>query len=469
MARKRFHGLKRVKIRASWNKYNLYNLTRLRPPNTSYLTFYQQKWAAKSMTRAYHGEQIREKQWQRMFTPHLNSVVPMNERYLAEKDGSELAAGRGSGLEKPIDASLEKRRAPNVIPYMNMTYAPIERRLDMAIFRALFASSARQARQFVTHGKVRVNGKKMPYPGYLLNPGDMFQVEPESVLYATGAPKDLDQQRKGRQLRRSSTRVNITMEKFRAQNRERREANRASKAAKDAETEAAGEIMTLSRRSQNRKNLDDNMELRRQRLADATELLKQADKRNNDRQRPLSAKQKQVMRALVKKVRIFRSNVFKLSVDKMEKQRTEILEVWKEARTHPQQAARSERSAQRRAERKAEELRLNPKSPKSDVSDEPKRTYREKVIEHLREEAKARMEKIKQEYHDPTKPYATPWRPRPYMSAFAFVPRYLEVSHNICSAVYLRHPVARAGSTEVPTPFPAEMQQLAFTWYLRRR
>jgi predicted rRNA methylase YqxC with S4 and FtsJ domains len=40
----------------------------------------------------------------------------------------------------------------------------MERRLDIAIFRALFASSARQARQFVLHGAVTVNGKKVPSP-----------------------------------------------------------------------------------------------------------------------------------------------------------------------------------------------------------------------------------------------------------------------------------------------------------------
>lgn len=164
MARKRFHGLKKVKIRASWNKYNLYNLTRLRMPNSAYQTYYQQKWSAKSATRAYHGEQIREGQWERMFTPRLNAVVPMDHRYLAEHDGSELAAGRGSGLEVELDhkgreeAAEERRKY--MTPYMHMTYAPIERRLDMAIFRALFASSARQARQFVIHNKVKVNGKK---------------------------------------------------------------------------------------------------------------------------------------------------------------------------------------------------------------------------------------------------------------------------------------------------------------------
>ncbi|RYP09766.1 hypothetical protein DL765_008322 [Monosporascus sp. GIB2] len=71
--------------------------------------------------------------------------------------------------------------------------------------------------------------------------------------------------------------------------------------------------------------------------------------------------------------------------------------------------------------------------------------------------------------HDPSKPYLTPWRPRDYMSPFAFIPRYLEVNQNVCAAVYLRHPVARVGNAEVPTPYPYEINQLAYNWYLRRR
>lgn len=95
-----------------------------------------------------------------MFRSRLRSVVPMDHRYLAENDGSEFAEGRGSG--KDIDpASDKKPRGRTPIPYMHMTYAPAERRLDTAIFRALFASSARQARQFVVHGAVKVNGKKV--------------------------------------------------------------------------------------------------------------------------------------------------------------------------------------------------------------------------------------------------------------------------------------------------------------------
>ncbi|KFY42313.1 hypothetical protein V495_04567 [Pseudogymnoascus sp. VKM F-4514 (FW-929)] len=191
MRAKRFHGLKAPKIRMSMSKYNLYNLSQLRRADT-FGTYFQQKWFAKRETRAYHGEQVREKKWQRMFTSRIKSVVPMNHRYMALFDGSEQAAGRGSGVQtsRELDSRALRARRRNVVPYMGMTFAPVERRLDTAIFRALFASSARQARQFVLHGGVKVNGKKMTYPGYLLNPGDMFQVEPDRVLFATGAPKE---------------------------------------------------------------------------------------------------------------------------------------------------------------------------------------------------------------------------------------------------------------------------------------
>jgi len=80
----------------------------------------------------------------------------MDHAYLARHDGSEQAAGRGSGA----DVRTKQRQLPST-PYMHMTYYPIERRLDTAVWRALFASSTRQARKFIVHGWVKVNGKKV--------------------------------------------------------------------------------------------------------------------------------------------------------------------------------------------------------------------------------------------------------------------------------------------------------------------
>lgn len=86
----------------------------------------------------------------------------MNARYLASSDGSRESAGRGSGLER-LERPERRKSKSDPIPYMNMTFAPMERRLDTALFRAMFASSARQARQFVVHGAVKVNGKQVSW------------------------------------------------------------------------------------------------------------------------------------------------------------------------------------------------------------------------------------------------------------------------------------------------------------------
>ena len=152
------------KVRQDWSKWTLYNLSRQQTPPAHNKTFFQQKWLAKSLTRAYHGEQIREGKWTRMFDRRLPAVVPMDYRVLARTDGSDQAAGRGSGVAEPThDEKGQRKRAPAKTPYMHMTYFPTERRLDTAVWRPLFASSARQARQFVVHGFVKVNGKKVRF------------------------------------------------------------------------------------------------------------------------------------------------------------------------------------------------------------------------------------------------------------------------------------------------------------------
>ena len=49
----------------------------------------------------------------------------------------------------------------------------LEQRLDNVVFRAGFASSRNQARQFVRHGQVTVNGKRVTIPSYSLRKGDV--------------------------------------------------------------------------------------------------------------------------------------------------------------------------------------------------------------------------------------------------------------------------------------------------------
>ena len=48
----------------------------------------------------------------------------------------------------------------------------LERRLDNVIYRIGFAFSRKLSRQLVRHGHIRVIGKKIDIPSYLLRPGD---------------------------------------------------------------------------------------------------------------------------------------------------------------------------------------------------------------------------------------------------------------------------------------------------------
>ncbi|GAA5941225.1 hypothetical protein JCM3775_006653 [Rhodotorula graminis] len=51
-----------------------------------------------------------------------------------------------------------------------------------------------------------------------------------------------------------------------------------------------------------------------------------------------------------------------------------------------------------------------------------------------------------------------------YASPFLFVPAYLEPSFATCSAVYLRHPTARPGVSEVPSPYEADGEVMRLAW-----
>ena len=84
----------------------------------------------------------------------MRSVVAMSPMGLGRDDGSNFSAGRGSGRD-------HLRRKVRPVPYMNMIYHQLERRLDVAVWRALFVSSVKQGRQFILHGSVKVNGRKV--------------------------------------------------------------------------------------------------------------------------------------------------------------------------------------------------------------------------------------------------------------------------------------------------------------------
>ena len=56
----------------------------------------------------------------------------------------------------------------------------LERRLDAVVYRAKFVATVFAARQFVNHGHVKVNGKRVNIPSYLVKPGDVIEVKDKS-------------------------------------------------------------------------------------------------------------------------------------------------------------------------------------------------------------------------------------------------------------------------------------------------
>ena len=288
----------------------------------------------------------------------------------------------------------------------------------------------------------------MQYPGYQLNPGDMFSVDPERVLYATGA----------RKYRKTSPE---TMQ-GRAQDDE-------SEVVEDDDADLLEDVEETQEKAPAKEEVkaeipaaDTEAKSPKQALM---ALLKRAKGITSDPKEKLSGKRKQDLRAFAQDATKMLSRIggTKLkkavpldeTVESLEVKLSRIID-----RLPAEAAAIPSPSTS------------NQQAPASQASN-PQRADPNKVDAfNARRDARVlhqALQRAQQNPIDVRKPYATPWQPREYMSAFAFIPRYLEVNQNICSAVYLRHPVARPGLAEVPTPFSAETMQLAHNWYLRRR
>jgi small subunit ribosomal protein S4 len=70
----------------------------------------------------------------------------------------------------------------------------LERRLDTVVYRAKFVATMFAARQFINHGHIKVNGRKVNIASYMLKAGDVVEVKEASkqltpVLEAAQLPE----------------------------------------------------------------------------------------------------------------------------------------------------------------------------------------------------------------------------------------------------------------------------------------
>jgi len=113
---------------------------------------------------------------------------------------------------------------------------------------------------------------------------------------------------------------------------------------------------------------------------------------------------------------------------------------------------------------------LRPKTPKAELSSE------ELAAEELKNETvpteRPELGESSQAHSGSANDEGlTPFNLPAYASPFIFIPAYLEVSFATCSVVYVRHPTARPGYSEIPTPYDAdgEVVRLAWEWYSKVR
>jgi len=93
---------------------------------------------------------------------------------LKEKQKLQWFYGVPAGQLRPyVEAS---RRQPQATG--EALLRELELRLDNAVYRLGFAGTRAQARQFVSHGHVTVNGRRVNRPSYQLRPGDTVAIKP---------------------------------------------------------------------------------------------------------------------------------------------------------------------------------------------------------------------------------------------------------------------------------------------------
>ena len=127
-------------------------------------------------------------------------------------------------LEKQFYTSFEEAARMSGLTGENML-SLLERRLDNALYRMGFAASRSQARQFIQHGHVLVNAKKVDVSSYILRENDMVEIseqfkENAALLEAVKLSKavsakpewlDVDYEKKNAKVSRLPRRQDVVM------------------------------------------------------------------------------------------------------------------------------------------------------------------------------------------------------------------------------------------------------------------
>ncbi|EDK45169.1 conserved hypothetical protein [Lodderomyces elongisporus NRRL YB-4239] len=446
----------RGKVEMSMSKLNLFNLYRKDPIDYVGKTMYQQKWTAKSETRAYHGEHLKEKRFKKvLFDPELKTY-------------------------SQLDASL-KGEAVAPTPITLQTYAALEKRLEFAVFRSMFASSVRQARQFILGGFVKVNGVKIRHPSFPLKSGDVFSVDPEKVLFAMGRAKPsfeksvkIDDKQirvwnkylslmkkdpeRVKQMKETRPENLDQLEVFKKQeilNRRKSSSNRNMKAKQNLVSNksilkdiiqlgkaASGEVSAESFRKYG--NFADEKCLKIYNIL-AQKKHSLLDNTSEEALDKYFAKDVERSEGEVKEFRLIKSILKELEHSEWERIR----------KTHLGESGENVTPAV--LEKTTKTTKFVPQLNKEEILE--KGEYSGPNLP---------WQKSPYGREEPERSFFTPWTPRAFLGSFAVLPSHIEISFDTCHAVYLRDPIARPGHSEVISPFPEHVHERAYMYYIKK-
>lgn len=468
------NSLVRGRIRPSMNKYNLFNLYKKSKPNFRIMTLYQQKWASKQETRAYHGEHIKENRWQTLFEKKLEGVAQ-------------------------LDASL-KGNVPST-PMVLQTFAPLEKRLDYVIFRSLFASSVRQAKKFILNGHVKVNDVVIKHPGFTLKPGDVYSVDPERVLEALGAKKP-------------SLKEAYKVDKFQVikwqeyvndvkENPRKVWERKMEKQKKLSSLYSGYNVEGVLIENSSRSNSNDDAERKKsmqdhkikkmkeiQNSIDRKSVLKDIIKTVPPKSTEVSAdlfKGKFGEKLAAKAFGIYQqlpSNIVNIELDKdLHDEINKIIPTYKDGKVvgevYEDSNFKKIRSQVSELHTEYLEKIRQDFTEKPLAQDELIKMWSEGLKKHPPLPPLAEVEEKGGYYlrlpwqrgmyglQNPSKSYFTPWKPRQFLPVFSILPKHLEISFSTCHGVYLRDPVARPGESEVISPFDEDIHERSYMYYLK--
>ena len=111
---------------------------------------------------------------------HADMRVRAGSLYLTQLREKQKVRRMYGLLEKQFARLMkEAQRSKGMTGIKLLEY--LERRMDIAVYRAGFALTRRQARQLVSHGHFMLNGRRVDVPSIRLKPGDTITVRPKSV------------------------------------------------------------------------------------------------------------------------------------------------------------------------------------------------------------------------------------------------------------------------------------------------